>query len=119
MTDNMKSVTVATFHNSIAGYACANALTSYGINATIVGDHTSEFRAGGTGDVNVLVPGSQLEQAKQLLAQIKSDSIAAEDEEDDAHETSPTGWKRMLVWTILVVNLIGLFGYLFVSVFTQ
>ena len=119
MIDNTTAVPVATLANSIAGHACANALNARGIKATIVGDHISEFRVGGTGEVDVLVPGSQLEQAKHLLAQIKSESIAVEYEEDDAHDKSLRGGKRTLVWTILVINLVGLFGYIFVSVFMQ
>jgi hypothetical protein len=119
MIENTTVVPVASFHNSIAGHAYANALIARGINAAVVGDHTSEFRVGGTGDVSVLVPGSQLEQARQLLDQIKSDSIALQCDEEDPIESSTKPWKKLLAWSILVINLIGLFGYLIVVVLTQ
>jgi len=112
MIDKIAIVPVASFQSSIAGHACANALTSLGVNATVVGDHISDFRVGSPGVVNVLVSSEQLEHAKTLLESMPSELNSSEDGDYGENESSIKGWKKFVVWSIFWINIAGMFSYI-------
>lgn len=110
MIDKIAVVPVASFQSSVAGHACANALESLGINATVVGDHIANFHAGSPGVVDVLVSSKQLEQAKRILEQMPLDLNSSEEVEGDKYESEVMGWKKFMIGSIFWINLVGLFG---------
>jgi len=117
MQDNVSIVSVASFPSSAEGHVFANALLARGIQATVVGDHTAEFRAGTSGVVNVLVPSHELDSAHAILASMHSASHPADRRtgmQDDVPGVPGARHKvwRAIVWLILALNLIGLIIYI-------
>lgn len=117
MQDNVSIVSVASFPSSAEGHVFANALLARGIQATVVGEHTAEFRTGTSGVVNVLVPSHELDSAQAILASMHSASHPATprkgmlDEIPGVPGARHKVW-RALVWLVLALNLIGLILYL-------
>ncbi len=59
--------------SDVEAAAIVSALTERGIKASTTGGFTAGFRAEAPGNVNIVVRSADLDQAKQMLAEIKKD----------------------------------------------
>lgn len=117
MQDNVSIVSVASFPSSVEGHVFANALLARGIQATVVGDHTAEFRAGSSGVVNVLVPSYDLDSARAILHSMQSASLSADPRSGMQDDIPGARGARHKVWRaiallLLALNLIVLIIYI-------
>lgn len=67
--------TVKSVPSEIEGAAIVAALAEHGIKASTTGDFTAGFRAEAPGWVQVVVKHQDLEQAKQVLAQLDANPV--------------------------------------------
>jgi hypothetical protein len=77
---------LSTLSNEIEAAAIVTALADYDIKTSIVGGATSGFKAEAPGNVQILVRQSDLDRAKQALAEIQADQGAVDWSQVDVGE---------------------------------
>ncbi|WP_251358493.1 DUF2007 domain-containing protein [Kangiella sp. TOML190] len=65
----MSLATVATFPNTMLAHIAKGQLNNYGIEAVILHEHFHSTYSFALGEIPVMVPEEQLEQAQQILAE--------------------------------------------------